>query len=1215
MHFVLARLSYGSTCIVTHSYKSFSKILKRTEADLIRTIYEKDGIYDNSRDALEFSAEYFEASVNEGENFEADLVVSTSENIKLRAYVSTDSARIVTEKERYSGPSFRLHFGVDTTGLHGGDCVSGNILLATNAGEFSVPVSVSVVVLPLESAYGTIRNLEDFTNLAKGNFEEAYRVFTSPAFSVVLAGCDEETRSLYRGLAKNPVTYQRVEEFLVATGNKSPVSISADAEEGKFYNLEGSTQSTVTLHRSGWGFLDIRAEADADFIEIPRKRILSEDFVGSVCEFNYIIRYERLGRGRYFGKVTIRTLDQIIEIPVVASKNGPVRVDMGTISRKNQIKLTRLYVDYETDKIERKAYCTGTRSLLTAIREMGDYPTLYELYEAYVEETAGNRQSARYIMKDMSARDFKGESAEAKAMFLYMGHITGFLDPQKMDIVGHVREWQRKNRESFILMWILFRIDPDYLRSPAKKIYAMEELFKTGCRSPLLYIEALNLLRRDGSYMRRLSTFMRHVMIFAVKHQILPKDLASRMAHLSDNEKAFTQPVYRMLTGAYEMHPLPELLEAIIRFLMKGMPVNPEYFKWYSLAVESDYRITRLYELYVETMPETYQKMLPRQILKYFALNTMLSERKRAFIYANVIRNRDRDPATYSRYEKGMSEFAVKSLEEKRIDSSYAVLYQTFSEEFARLDLEREIAEIMFTNRVYTDDQRVREVIVCHDELQMEDIYPIRHGEAYVSRYTPNARILFSDGRGNRFVAGVPFSETPLMDRTELVGICRARDCDTMGFLLSTAMDSGSLEEISVHNFDAMRRIESSRDFTPAFRSEVRSGILKYIAEHAENESLDQYLRKVDYRTFAGEDKVLLANAMISRGFYQEAYALLGKFGYENMDAGRLVQLADHMIEERDGRYDQELLLLVCVAFRQDKYDVSMLEYLVRNYQGDLDEMVRIRAAADRLFVNTDELDERILNRCIFVRRILPEGGDILKNYDEHSGNEKTIRNYITFEAETCFSRGTAIDDYSAGYIVRCLDDGEETEQIWRMALLLYYSGKEDYTIHEEALIDSILDECVLRGYRFAFFKEFPMSFLTQYELDDKIFVEQHARPDDTVILHYRLLAAGEMDKPYDTVPLERIYKGIFTREFVLFYGETLEYYITISREGQEWRSEDFSACADACDMDGRSQYQMINQMLELCEAEEPELLIEKIRQYRQTEQLVDTLFVLEDKF
>jgi len=37
--------------------------------------------------------------------------------------------------------------------------------------------------------------------------------------------------------------------------------------------------------------------------------------------------------------------------------------------------------------------------------------------------------------------------------------------------------------------------------------------------------------------------------------------------------------------------------------------------------------------------------------------------------------------------------------------------------------------------------------------------------------------------------------------------------------------------------------------------------------------------------------------------------------------------------------------------------------------------------------------------------------------------------------------------------------------------------------------------------------------------------------------------------------------------------------------------------------------------MLELCEAEEPELLIDKIRQYRQTEQLVDTLFVLEEKF
>ncbi len=1202
MHFVLLPAS-------GHKYEI------RMEADLIRTIYENDDIYDSTRNALTFSTEYFEAGVSEGENFEADLIVSNAENIKMRAYVSTDSARIVPEMRRYSGSTLQIHFGVFTTGLRGGERVTGNILLATNMGEYSIPVSVSVVVLPLESAYGTIRNLEDFTQLARGNYEEAYRVFTSPAFPLVLSGCDEEIKSLYRGLAKNPVTYQRVEEFLVATGRKKPVSISADVEEGKFYNLEGSLQNTITLHRSGWGFLDIRAESDSEFIEIPRRRILSEDFVGSVCEFNYIIRYERLGKGRYYGKVTIRTLDQIIEIPVVASKSGPVRVDMGTISRKNLIKLTRLYVDYETDKIERKAYCTGTRSLLTAIREMGDYPTLYELYEAYVEETAGNRQSARFIMKEMSQRDFRSESAEAKAMFLYMGHITGFLDPQQMDIVGHVREWQRKNRESFLLMWILFRIDPDYLRSPAKKIYAMDELFKTGCRSPLLYIEALNLLRRDGSYLRRLNPFMRHVLTFAVKHEVLPKDLASRMAHLSENEKAFSQPVYRMLTGAYEMHPLPELLEAIIRFLMKGNPVNPEYFKWYSLAVESDYRITRLYELYVETMPETYQKLLPRQILKYFALNTMLSERKKAFIYANVIRNRDKDPATYSRYESAMSEFAVKALEMKRIDSSYAVLYQTFSDEFARLDLEKEIAEVMFTNRVYTDDQRVREVIMCHDELQKEDIYPIRQGIAYVSRYTPNARVLFSDGRGSRFVAGVPFSETPLMDRSDLIGICRARDCDTMGFLLNTAMGSGTLEEISVQNFDAMRRIESSEEFTPAFRSQVRSEILKYIAEHAENESLDQYLKRVDYRTFLGEDKVLLANAMISREFYKEAFALLGKFGYENMDAGRLVRLASYMIKEKEGRYDEELLVLVCVAFRQEKYDVDMLEYLVANYEGDLDEMVRIRAAADAMFVNTDEMDERILNRCIFVRRILPEGGEILKSYAEHSGKEKVIRNYLTFEADQCFATGTAIDAYSADYIVRCIDDGEETEQIWRMALLLYYSKKDEYTIHEEALIDSILDECVMRGYRFAFFKEFPMSFLTQYELDDKIFVEQHARQDDTVILHYRLLATGEMEKPYDTVPLERVYKGIFTREFVLFYGETLEYYITISREGQEWRSEDFSAKADSCDMDGRSQYQMINQMLELCEAEEPELLIDKIRQYRQTEQLVDTLFVLEDKF
>ena len=68
MHFVLLPAS-------GHKYEI------RMEADLIRTIYENDDIYDSTRNALTFSTEYFEAGVSEGENFEADLIVSNAENI------------------------------------------------------------------------------------------------------------------------------------------------------------------------------------------------------------------------------------------------------------------------------------------------------------------------------------------------------------------------------------------------------------------------------------------------------------------------------------------------------------------------------------------------------------------------------------------------------------------------------------------------------------------------------------------------------------------------------------------------------------------------------------------------------------------------------------------------------------------------------------------------------------------------------------------------------------------------------------------------------------------------------------------------------------------------------------------------------------------------------------------------------------------------------
>lgn len=99
---------------------------------------------------------------------------------------------------------------------------------------------------------------------------------------------------------------------------------------------------------------------------------------------------------------------------------------------------------------------------------------------------------------------------------------------------------------------------------------------------------------------------------------------------------------------------------------MKGQPTKNEIFPLVQLAVEADIRITRLYEYYIETMPQGFQSVLPQVIRMYFVYNNTLSSRKRASVYANVIRNKGVDRTTYQNYRKAMGSVRTGSTDGRK---------------------------------------------------------------------------------------------------------------------------------------------------------------------------------------------------------------------------------------------------------------------------------------------------------------------------------------------------------------------------------------------------------------------------------------------------------------------------------------------------------------------------------------------------------------------
>lgn len=66
--------------------------------------------------------------------------------------------------------------------------------------------------------------------------------------------------------------------------------------------------------------------------------------------------------------------------------------------------------------------------------------------------------------------------------------------------------------------------------------------------------------------------------------------------------------------------------------------------------------------------------------------------------------------------------------------------------------------------------------------------------------------------------------------------------------------------------------------------------------------------------------------------------------------------------------------------------------------------------------------------------------------------------------------------------------------------------------------------------------------------LMDRTFIEYHGHPDSVVRIHYLLSQENGDEDLYVTEEMRPVYGGVCSKEFVLFFGESLQYYIMEER-------------------------------------------------------------------
>ena len=410
-------------------------------------------------------------------------------------------------------------------------------------------------------------------------------------------------------------------------------------------------------------------------------------------------------------------------------------------------------------------------------------------------------------------------------------------------------------------------------------------------------------------------------------------------------------------------------------------------------------------------MDISYSRQLPKSLLMYFAYNdNSLGDARKAYVYASVIAAKDTDPHTYENYKESMERFAYRKLCDGQLDENYAILYQEFLfDPLSREEGER-LAPKLFTHRLYCDDDKVRQVVVRHEQLQEEEIYPCSQGVAYIRIYTNDAAILFQDDKQRRYAATIPYNLKKLTDEESVTSELLKLGVEEPGLLLHYCEKA----EMNRENLAYFQRLAELSSCTETYRRSIRKKILEFYAQNVHGQDLDKYLERMDYRQYALVDRTTLLEVLISRRLFRQAMGLVEEFGYEGLELTSLLKLTSRMILKSNMAEDEELLALASEVYRNGKYDEVILYYLMKYRFGPMDELLSIWKSARGFEMETYDLEERILSLLIFTSDYRKEGEAVLESYVSQSGKERIIGAYLTQVAY-----GVFVKEYTMSAFVR----------------------------------------------------------------------------------------------------------------------------------------------------------------------------------------------------
>ena len=510
------------------------------------------GKFEYAKPELILSEEEISFTVMEGEDYEGSFTIENPKEIKLRGLVYSTHPRMEVLNSQFEGETVRIRFKFKSFGLSEGLTEEGDFVIIANQNKISLSFCASICKKYAETSIGPVKNLYDFSCLAKADWNEAFHLFYSKNFSSVIKPNEVKESMIYRGIITAKPCNQNMEEFLIGIRKKERISFKVDKSEFELYEVTDTIKETVEIKKDNWGFVEIKASTDADFLCLPKTKIRTEDFIGSTYNFDFFVEADKLHAGKNYARIQLSSVYETVNIEVVADVRPQSQDSETTELQKKECLagVMELYQAYRLKRIVTGVWANETISILDHLHALEPEEPMHRLMKAQCLIINRQKQEAEWILEAFK-REWIDRKAPVWGYYLYIMTLME-REPSYVDkLTKEIEAIFHENPDSVMLFWVLTFLQEKYIGNNALKLKDIEYWVMKGCSSPYLYLEAFYLIWQDPYLLTKLDAFEIRVLRWAVRRRALTKDIASQILRILETVKGFSPVLHNLLCAAY----------------------------------------------------------------------------------------------------------------------------------------------------------------------------------------------------------------------------------------------------------------------------------------------------------------------------------------------------------------------------------------------------------------------------------------------------------------------------------------------------------------------------------------------------------------------------------------------------------------------------------------------------------------------------------------